>query len=129
MKQGRWGQRSSRIWNTFSRFVELTSNVRGGAKQDPDISGPSDWEDGRMELPFPGIRKSVGGAGLGEEGGRGFAEVRLELPVGHPGKVERQLVMGVWSPGTHWARLMAGWHLGVTRREEVQELGPGAHQH
>lgn len=61
-----------------------------------------------MELPFPGIRKSVGGAGLGEEGGRGFAEVTLELPVGRPGEVERQLVMGVWSPGTLWAGLMAG---------------------
>lgn len=44
-------------------------------------------------------------------------------------KVERQSDVGVWSQGSVWTELMAGWDLAVTRREEVQGQGPRALQH
>ena len=78
------------------------------------------WATGRMEC-----RSQGSGAGWVGEGRSGSAEVRFELPVGHLGQMERQVDGGVWSQGTVRAGLMAGRHLGVTRRAGVRGLGVG----
>lgn len=56
----------------------------------------------------------------------GFAELKVEPPPGHPSKAAGQEDVGVWSWWTVQAGPMAGWHLGVTRGEGVQEPGPSA---
>lgn len=72
------------------------------------------------------VRKFYGRSRLRREGDSGFAEIKVELPTGHPSKAAGPVDVGVWSQWTVQAGLMAGWHVGVTRGEGVQEPGPSA---
>lgn len=83
--------------------------------------------DGGCHSPGPGV--CLPGTRFAGEGGGDLAEVKLECPVGCPCEVERPLGVGGWTPRTVRAGLVVEWHLGVTGREGVQEVGPGPGQH